>query len=75
MNSGSAPAVTVSRIVCADVVEQARRVVKDFHVCYWWRNLDYGPGTEEDVREIVLNYLRKGDHKACQRAPELNACR
>jgi hypothetical protein len=73
MDSGSAPTVTISRTVSPDVVEQARRAVKDFHACFWWWNPEFVPRTEEDVREIVL-HLRKGDHKAWQRAQELNAC-
>ncbi len=64
--------MTVSRIVCPELVKQARRVVKDFHVCCSWWILDYDPGTEEDARDIVLN-LRKDDLKAWQWAVELNA--
>ncbi len=51
----------------------ARRAVRDFHSCFWWWNPEFVPRTEADVREIVLN-LRKGDHKAWQRAQELNSC-
>ena len=51
----------------------ARRAVKEFHGCFWWWNPEFVPRTQADVREIVLN-LRKGDHKAWQRAQELQAC-
>ena len=51
----------------------ARRAVLDFHGCFWWWNPAFVPRTREDVREVVLN-LRKGDHRAWQRAQELHAC-
>ena len=66
-------ASTDSRPVPANVVAMACRAVKDFHECFWWWNQDFVPETVGDVREIVLN-LRKGGHRAWQRAQELNAC-
>lgn len=62
-----------ARPVPPEVVEMARRAVKEFHECFWWWNTDFIPSTVEDVREIVFN-LRKGGHRAWQRAQELNAC-
>lgn len=59
--------------VSQEVVEVARRAVKEFHESFWWWNADFVPQTTEDVREIVLN-LRKGGPRAWQRAQELNAC-
>ncbi len=65
--------VTDPPTISPEVVERARRAVKEFHSCFWWWNPEFVPRTEADVREIVLN-LRKGDHKAWQRAQELQAC-
>ena len=62
-----------SQPISPQVVEMARRAVRDFHECFWWWNPDFIPQTVEDVREIVLT-LRKGSHIAWQRAQELNAC-
>ena len=56
-----------------EVVEMALQAVKDFHECFWWWNPDFVPRTVEDDHEIVQN-LRKGGHRAWQRAQELNAC-
>jgi hypothetical protein len=66
-------ALSDSRPVSPEVVEMALRAVTDFKECFWWWNPDFVPETVEDVREIVLN-LRKGGHRAWQRAQELNAC-
>lgn len=65
--------VTDHPTISPEVVERARRAVKEFHGCFWWWNPEFVPRTQADVREIVLN-LRKGDHKAWQRAQELQAC-
>lgn len=65
--------VTDPPTISPEVVERARRAVKEFHSCFWWWNPEFVPRTQADVREIVLN-LRKGDHKAWQRAQELQAC-
>jgi hypothetical protein len=73
VNAESTATVTDRRTIPPEVVEMARRAVRDFHSCFWWWNPEFVPRTEADVREIVLN-LRKGDHKAWQRAHELNAC-
>jgi hypothetical protein len=54
-------------------VEMALRAVRDFHECFWWWNPSFTPRNVEDVREVVLN-LRKGGHRAWQRAQELNSC-
>lgn len=51
----------------------ALRAVRDFHECFWWWNPNFTPRNVEDVREVVLN-LRKGGHRAWQRAQELNSC-
>ncbi|MEX2580729.1 MAG: hypothetical protein WD342_16850 [Verrucomicrobiales bacterium] len=64
---------SASRPVPPEVVEMARQAVRDFHECFWWWNSDFIPETTGDVREIVQN-LRKGGHRAWQRAQELNAC-
>ena len=64
---------SVTHPLSPEVVEMARRAVKDFHECFWWWNPDFVPETTEDVRDIVIN-LRKGGHRAWQRAKELNAC-
>jgi hypothetical protein len=73
VNAESTATVTDRRTIPPEVVEMARRAVRDFHSCFWWWNPEFDPRTEADVREIVLN-LRKVDHKAWQRAQELNAC-
>lgn len=73
MSIESTATVTDRRNISPEVVEMARRAVRDFHSCFWWWNPEFVPRTEADVREIVLN-LRKGDHKAWQRAQELNSC-
>ena len=70
---GTEPMVQDSRPVSPEVVEMACRAVKEFHECFWWWNTDFVPRTAGDVREIELN-LRKGGHRAWQRAQELNAC-
>jgi hypothetical protein len=62
-----------SQPVSAEVVEMALRAVRDFHECFWWWNPNFTPRNVEDVREVVLN-LRKGGHRAWQRAQELNSC-
>jgi hypothetical protein len=73
VNTGSGEAVADRRTITPEVAEKAQRAVRDFRSCFWWWNPEFVPRTEADVREIVLN-LRKGDHKAWQRAQELNAC-
>jgi hypothetical protein len=62
-----------SQPVSAEVVEMALQAVRDFHECFWWWNPNFTPRSVEDVREVVLN-LRKGGHRAWQRAQELNSC-
>ncbi len=64
--------VTDHPTISPEVVEMARRAVKEFHSCFWWWNPEFVPRTQADVREIVLN-LRKGDHEAWQRAQKLQA--
>ena len=73
MNTEFTATVTDHPTISPEVVERARRAVREFHSCFWWWNPEFVPRTEADVREIVLN-LRKGDHKAWQRAQELKAC-
>jgi hypothetical protein len=51
----------------------AVRAVMDFHECFWWWNPDFVPQNRDEVREIVLN-LRKGNHRAWERAKAIQSC-
>lgn len=52
----------------------ARRAVKDFHECFWFRHPEAEILDHEDVELIIDRLRRHGGHKAWQRSQELRGC-
>lgn len=57
-----------------EVVEMARRAVRDFHGCFWFRHPEADISAREDV-EIIIDHLRRyGGHRAWQVSQQIRSC-
>jgi hypothetical protein len=67
-------AIAPSRPISPEVAEMARRAVRDFHECFWFRHPEADITDMEDV-EIIIGHLRRsGGHKAWQVSQQLRSC-
>lgn len=63
-----------SKPLSPEVVEMARRAVRDFHGCFWFRHPEADISAREDV-EIIIDHLRRyGGHRAWQVSQQIRSC-